>query len=526
MKITIRSKLIIAISILMVMIFAMAASLFVNEKKKEFAQDIYLNMLAFAKLTAPTVAYDYDLYLAQNGFIYFNRELAKMLKQNVDIGAIKVMSYKGELLYDSKVDVDKKYEGEARKIEDKKLLSEVQSKNISMQTEDGRVVFLKQNDADEFEYVDKDEKAVEAIVAGPLLKYLIVPGSDKYAIQYDLDYKNLYERIERMRMRIVYLALFGIMLGMILSFVLSRQVTKPIAQLVEGADKIDKGDFTARVNITTHDEMNFLGAAFNQMAMDLEKSIEAKIEQDRVKNELKIAGQIQDKLVPDDDEIPKMADLQIAADLVPAEEVGGDIYDFLKLDDNRLLMYLGDVTGHGVPAGIISSISNALFYGYATLGDLKKILLEVNRVLKAKTLPTMFMTLCLMEWDAIAKKFTYASAGHEQILHYRAAAKVAEYKAAGGIALGMLQDISKHINVVDIDFQVGDYLVIYSDGIPECWKNEKESYGPERLKVAMEKFAVLADADAVKKAILADVHEFAAGHKQMDDITIMVIKRI
>ena len=525
MKITIRSKLIIAISTLMVVVFAVAASLFVNEKKKEFAQDIYLNMLAFARLTGPTVTYDYDLYLAQNSFVYFNREMAKIFKQNADIGAIKVISYDGEVLYDSKADIEKKYEGDVRKVTDESLLSQVQSKNISMQTVDGQILFLKPNANGDFTFVDKNEKPIAGLESGTLLNYLVISGSDKYSVQYTFDYKNLNDRIESMRMRIIYLAAFGIMLGMMMSFVMSAQVTKPIGQLVEGADKIGKGDFKARVNITTHDEMSFLGSSFNQMAADLEKNIAAKIEQDRVKSELKIAGQIQDHLVPDDKDIPKIEGLEIAADLVPAEEVGGDIYDFIKVE-NRLLMYLGDVTGHGVPAGIISSISNALFYGYAGLGDLKKILLEVNRVLKAKTLPTMFMTLCLMQWDALAKKFSYASAGHEQILHYKAATKQAEYKSAGGIALGMLPDISQHVNVVDIDFQPGDYLVIYSDGIPECWKNEKELYGPERLKQALEKFAALGDSDAVKKAILADVSEFAAGYKQMDDITIMVIKRV
>lgn len=525
MKITIRSKLIVAISTLMVVLFAVAASLFVNEKKQEFAQDIYLNMLAFARLTAPTVAYDYDLYLAQNSFVYFNREMAKIFKQNADIGSIKVLSYEGDLLYDSKVDTDKKYEGEVRNISDASLLSEIQSKNISMQTTDGKVLFLKSTVSGDFVYVDKNEKPIESLQSGTLLNYLVVSGSDKYSVQYTFDYKNLNDRIERMRMRIIYLAVFGIMLGMIMSFVMSGQVTKPIGQLVEGAEKIGKGDFTARVDIDTHDELKFLGSSFNQMALDLEKSIEAKIEQDRVKNELKIAATIQDQLVPDDNEIPVVEGIKIAADLVPADEIGGDIYDFIKVE-NRLLMYLGDVTGHGVPAGIISSISNALFYGFATLGDLKKILLEVNRVLKVKTLPTMFMTLCLMEWDFVAKKFKYASAGHEQILHYKAAQKVAEYKAAGGIALGMLPDISKHVNEVEIDFQVGDYLVIYSDGIPECWKNQTELYGPERLKAAMEKFGTLPDPDSVKKAILAEVKAFAEGHAQMDDITIMVIKRV
>jgi HAMP domain-containing protein len=525
MKITIRKKLIIAISTLLVVLFAVAASLFVNEKKKEFAQDIYLNMLAFARLTGPTVAYDYDLYLAQNSFVYFNREMAKIFNQNADISSIKVLSYEGDLLYDSKVDVDKKYEGSVRKITDDFLLDQIHSKNVSMQVSDGRILFLKPNDAGDFVYVDKNEKPITQLESGALLNYLVISGSDKYSVQYTFDYNNLNERIERMRMRIIYLAVFGIMLGMIMSFVMSGQVTKPIAQLVEGADKVGKGDFKARVDIKTSDELSFLGSSFNQMASDLEKSIEAKIEHDRVKNELKIAATIQDQLVPDDNEIPVIEGIQIAADLVPAEEIGGDIYDFIKLE-NRLVMYLGDVTGHGVPAGIISSISKALFYGFATLGDLKQILMEVNRVLKVKTLPTMFMTLCLMQWDAITKKFTYASAGHEQILHYKAAQKIAEYKAAGGIALGMLPDISKHVAEVEIDFQLGDYLVIYSDGIPECWKNKNDLYGPERLKLAMEKYGTLLDADSVKKAILAEVKAFAEGYPQMDDITIMVIKRV
>lgn len=525
MKISIRSKLIVAISTLMVLLFTVAATLFVNEKKQEFAQDIYLNMLAFSRLTGPTVANDYDLYLAQNSFVYFNRSLAKIRKQNADVAAIKVISYQGNILYDSAVDVDKKYEGIARMVTEEGFLGEVQSKNISLQSFDGRIFYLKPIEGGDFIFVDKNEKPIQALKSGTLLNYLLVPSSDKYAVQYTFNYKNLNERIERMRMRIIYLALFGIMLGMILSYIMSGQVTKPIAQLVDGADKIDKGDFTARVDIKTHDELKFLGESFNQMAADLEKSIEVKIYKDRVVHELEMATKIQDQLVPDDDEIPKTDGLQIAADLIPAEEVGGDIYDFIKVED-RLLMYLGDVTGHGVPAGIIGSISNALFYGYAALGDLKKILLEVNRVLKAKTLPTMFMTLCLMQWDTITKKFSYASAGHEQILHYKAAEKVAEYKSAGGIALGMLPDISQHVNVVDIDFQVGDFLVIYSDGIPECWKNQKELYGPERLKQAIEKFASLGDVESVKKEILKEVKDFAAGYKQMDDITIIVIKRV
>ena len=204
-----------------------------------------------------------------------------------------------------------------------------------------------------------------------------------------------------------------------------------------------------------------------------------------------------------------------------------DIYDFIPLSKERLLMYLGDVTGHGVPAGIVSSISSALFYGYASSTDLKQILLDVHNVLRTKTMPTMFLTLCLMDWDVVNKKFRYASAGHEQIIHYKASDKSASLKPAGGVALGiMLPDISATISVQDVDLEVGDSLIIYSDGIPEAWKNKEEYYGMERFQDTVARVGALSTAEEIKAAILQDVDNFREGYEQMDDITIMVVKRV
>ena len=132
-----------------------------------------------------------------------------------------------------------------------------------------------------------------------------------------------------------------------------------------------------------------------------------------------------------------------------------------------------------------------------------------------------------MDWDVVNKKFRYASAGHEQIIHYKASDKTASLKPAGGVALGiMLPDISATISVQDIDLEVGDSLVIYSDGIPEAWKNKDEYYGMERFQETVSKFGGLATAEEIKTAILQDVDNFREGYEQMDDITIMVVKRV
>ena len=525
MRLSIRSKLIIAISTLVVILFSIASSLFINEKKRELADDIFINTLTFSRLTAPSIAYFYDLYLAQNSFVYFNREISEIFQQNDDVNEIEVVTYDAEILYNSLIDVDKRYEGVSRIVNNETVLKQIKSENIAVATIEGDQFFVKIGVEGEYLFVDEFENPIGLIESGTLVSHFVIPANEKYSVVYTVDYTNMNLRVERMQTRIIYLAIFGIMLGMMMSFIMSGQITKPVLQLVEGARRIAKGDFKTRVTITTKDELSYLGEAFNQMAQDLEKSIEAKLYKERVTAELELATQIQDQILPNS--IPDTEGLDLAAGLNPATEIGGDIYDFIPLSKERLLMYLGDVTGHGVPAGIVSSISSALFYGYASSTDLKQILLDVHNVLRTKTMPTMFLTLCLMDWDVVNKKFRYASAGHEQIIHYKASDKSASLKPAGGVALGiMLPDISATISVQDVDLEVGDSLIIYSDGIPEAWKNKEEYYGMERFQDTVARVGALSTAEEIKAAILQDVDNFREGYEQMDDITIMVVKRV
>lgn len=525
MRINIRSKLMLAISLLMVVVFSVLAMFFIQEKKTEMADDIYHNVLAFSFMTSSQIIENYDLYLSQSSFVYFNKEIQSLFEKNNNISAIKIISFNGEILYDSDIDVDKKYEGEGR-IVDKNLIEQVQSENISLKTLDGGIYFLRTDDNGKIFYLNRFEKGIDAFEIGTFIDYLIIPASQKYSVLYEFDYKTLQERVSLMMERIIYLALFGILLGVVFSFLMSSRITKPVSELVFGVKKIAKGDFKTRVDITTKDEIGFLGESFNAMAKDLEFSVEAKVYKERVTRELELAMQIQNQLIPKEEDIPKIDGIDISSGLIPAEEIGGDIYDFIKVGKDKLLMYLGDVTGHGVPAGIVSSISSALFYGYSEIEDLKQIVVNVNRVLDVKMMPNMFITLCLLEWNALNKILSYVNAGHEQLIHFSSKNKKTDLLAPGGIALGMVDDITPHVKLNTVEFEKGDFLIVYSDGIPESWKNENENYGIERLVKFVEKFSNLQTAKEMKEAILKDVEEFAAGYKQMDDITIIVIKRV
>ncbi len=522
---SLKSKLVVTISLLIVVLFALASALFVNEKQKEFTQDIFKNASSFGELTAPQIVINYNLYLAQKSFIYFNREIAGTFEKFPDLSKVEVISYAGELVYDSAMEKEKQYEGPARMVSDDVLKQQVQARHPSVFTLDTkRTVYLAKDEQGQFLFVDENEKPVKPLAPDEKIKYLVQPGSNDFAVVYFVSYDSLRERIFQTILRGIMLAAFGVGIGILMAFVYASRITKPIQSLTYGAGVIAHGDFSYRVDVKTKDEIQVLATAFNSMAQDLEISTKAMVYKERVAKELELAAKIQRELLPKN--IPQMPSLDIAAGLIPAEEIGGDCYDFIRVDEQKLLMYLGDVTGHGVPSGIVVAIANALIYNYATEPDLTKLIIDVNKILKAKTSTNMFMTMVALRWDELTKNLSYVSAGHEQMIHYKKATNEIVLTPAGGLALGMFPDISKHIREVVVDFQPGDVLVIYSDGIPECWRNETEMYGIERFKKAVASFADLRTALGIRNAIMADVKGFAGKWKQIDDITLVVLKHL
>lgn len=520
---SIKTKLVAVITLLIVGLFSAAAFLLIREKQKELTNDIYFQARSFGELTSTNIVDNYELYLAQGGFIYFNREITEDFRRTQDIDWIQIFEYNGTLLYDSKEEVESQYEGPVRMISDERIETQIQANNPSLLTRSGRIIYLKKDESGNISYVDENEQPVEPLGELERLYYLVYPVDDRYAVAYYVNYDNMDAMLRTDTIRIVFLAVVGMIIGLLLAIFFSNRITKPLKKLTEGSKIIAKGDFQYRVNIKTHDELEILGNAFNKMAVDLDKSTKALVYKERVAKELEVAKKIQDENIPK--KIPVMEGLDISAGIVPAEEIGGDVYDFLPKDDNNTLFYIGDVTGHGVPSGILGSIANAMFYSYANEPDLKKLMVEVNRVLKAKSPANMFLTLALLNWNKSDKKLSYVNAGHEQVIHFNSKNQAVDLLKGGGIALGMFPDISKMVEEQIIPLEVGDSIVLYSDGIPEAWKNEKENYGMDRFKSTVQQFGNLESATAIRNAILQNVKDFTGDYKQMDDITIMVIKR-
>lgn len=521
---SLKIKLVMTISLLIVVLFTLSTYLLINEKSKELTQDIFTNARSFAELTSLNVVSDYTLYLTQNSFVNFNRNIKDTFAKFQDLSGIQIVSYGGDILYDSKTESEKQYSGPVRKVQNSVLLEQLKSKNPSVYTLDsGRVVYLKKDDNGVMRYTNLNEKTIAPIAPDEKIAYLVQPADNEHYVVYALSYVNLQDRITQSAMRSVLLAIFSVAIAVLLAYVYASNITKPLKELTLGAGVIAKGDFKHRVEIKTDDEIETLANAFNSMAKELEISTKALVYKERVAKELELAAKIQKELLPKI--IPQVGGMDIAAGLLPAEEIGGDCYDFIKTDPSNMLMYLGDVTGHGVPSGIVVSIANALIYNFAGQANIKDILISVNKILKDKTTSNMFMTLVMIHWNAMENKLKYVSAGHEQMLLYHAADKKVTMLPSGGLALGMFPNIANTLRENDVPMEKDDVLVAYSDGIPECWKNEKEMYGMGRLKRAVNEYSDLPTAFSIRNALLADVKEYAAGYKQMDDITIMVLKK-
>lgn len=286
------------------------------------------------------------------------------------------------------------------------------------------------------------------------------------------------------------------------------------------AGKPYKKIFTRRI-----DEVGVLVHFFNQVTASLgEVSGDIK-DRRRMIDELQIAAQLQRDILPEGATLDNIQGMELIAKSKPASELGGDSYNFFTIRD-KTFVYIGDVTGHGVAAGLIMTMVNSLISVFADIYDSPyEILVNVNRYIKRHVKKAMFMTLVMLCWDNKTKRMTYVGCGHEHILIYRAESGECEAIVSGGVALGMVPDNSKVISEQEIDLAVGDYVVLYSDGITEARNAAGELFGLDKLKDLVVEYAREFSPEGVHYRIATAVSEYSAGHPQADDMTLIVMKK-
>jgi serine phosphatase RsbU (regulator of sigma subunit) len=251
-----------------------------------------------------------------------------------------------------------------------------------------------------------------------------------------------------------------------------------------------------------------------------------KDETQRLKAEVEIAKQIQTMVLPTKEEIAEIQELDIATTMRTAEEVGGDYFDVIKLG-GRIIFGIGDVTGHGLPSGIIMLMVQSVLRTMAELGmvDLKQVLTILNRVLFSNIQrmgEERNMTLQVGYYEK--GKFNLAGQ-HESVLIWRKNGEIEILDTLKwGFYVGMMQDIEETIQTKEIRLEKGETLFLYTDGVTEAVNADEEQFGLNRVCETLKKYAPL-PAEKIKFYFLKELYNFIGAEPIYDDISFMVIKQ-
>lgn len=521
---SLKAKFILAFGTLILLLFAVLGLFLVNAKTAELSKDISDSTQSYAQLTVNHVVEDYETYLEPGNFLAFSREMSALLRENTSISGIKLSTYGGVVLYDSVEEQTSRYTAGVRTLTDATEVDRVQAGKLSLLLSDGRVIYVKIDEEKNVSYVNFNENPVDAPLETDRIVNVMMPFQNEYAVTYSVSYALMEQRLQTARLQILGMAGVGMFLTLLLSIMLSVSITNPLKALKEGALKLSTGDFSTQVIVRTKDEIGVLAKTFNQMAKDLSAAIEVRVYKERVTKELELAAKIQTDLLPKSR--VELSNLDLAGGLDPATEIGGDAFDFIPTSTGEQIIYLGDVSGHGVPAGLLSSIANALIYSMREEKDLKMLASQLNTVLQKKSSNNMFMSMGLTRFDPKTSTLRYVNAGHLPMLYYSAKDKKVSELRVPGIAFGMVDDISTLIREEEYKLEQGDIMVLYSDGFPEAQNEHNEQYGMQRLRrIVQQAGDDLLSAEAIKNAVFSDVVQFIGTREHLDDITIVVMKR-
>jgi sigma-B regulation protein RsbU (phosphoserine phosphatase) len=255
--------------------------------------------------------------------------------------------------------------------------------------------------------------------------------------------------------------------------------------------------------------------------------LKAKLYADAVREamarDLRIAREIQMGILPADlAAATRGTGLDVHAAIEPARQVGGDLYEVLRLSDHRVVVALGDVSGKGIPAAMFMAVAVTVLRTLARQMDAPdEILRRLNDDLAEQNPRGMFVTLQCLVFDTVQRRVSCAGAGHHRLAVVSPGCPPRLACPSSGRPAGLMP--FNPIEQEALSLSPGDTFVLFSDGVSEAMNDREEFYGEERLMAALAATAGQRPADIVT-SVLADVQAFRAGAKQSDDITILVVQ--
>ena len=239
-----------------------------------------------------------------------------------------------------------------------------------------------------------------------------------------------------------------------------------------------------------------------------------------LQEEMRLAYEIQVDLLPKFQ--PDVLGYQIAGKSIPAKDVGGDYFDFIQIDEDRMAFCIADISGKGIPAAILMANLQASLRGQAKLDkSCKDCVSFTNDILYHNTAPNKFATLFYGILNNVTHEITYCNAGHNEPFLFSKENNLTKL-SAGGLVAGIVP--SYPFEEAVFSMLPGELLILFSDGITEAMNNNEEEYGDDRLmEIIVNHRSELPE--NLLEIIFKEVQKFCGKTAQMDDMTIVIVKR-
>jgi sigma-B regulation protein RsbU (phosphoserine phosphatase) len=328
-----------------------------------------------------------------------------------------------------------------------------------------------------------------------------------------------------MRKLFLALAIGGYIIILIIILLISFRVAKPLKELAIAARKLGRGNFNVTIpQITGRDEISEFAGAFSNMLTELKDHIERQKDMKRIERELDLARNIQLSMLPGSEHDENSDDdrHELAPFLLPAKEVGGDFYDFFKIDNDHLCVVIGDVSGKGVAAALFMMVARIILR--TTTKNLKSIVDAFNRTnfaLAKRNKLNMFVTVWAGIIDLRTGHIDFASAGHNPPAIRHSDGSVEFIKSKAGLVMAAMEETIYKPQTYDL--KQGDTLFLYTDGVTEATNSNNVLFGDNRLLATLKMGGERSTADTctlVKK----EIDNFVQDAPQFDDITMLAIK--
>lgn len=307
---------------------------------------------------------------------------------------------------------------------------------------------------------------------------------------------------------------------------ISEGIVTGVHELHRGTQALAGGDLDTVIRIPNEDEFGDLARSFNEMTLAVKHGREIALANDRLKQELATARDIQVRLLPGNQ--PVVAGYEVTGASIPSREIGGDYYDFLTQGEDAIGIAIGDVSGKGMPAALLMSNLQASLHGQVLHpGTVAGVVQRVNDLLVRSTDAHMFATFFYGVLETATGRFTCTNAGHNPPLVLRVDGSL-QRLTTGGLLLGMIGDMVYQQDTIDL--APGEVIVMYTDGITEAVspgadeEDPEAMFGEDRLCEVIQRNRHL-PASGIQDAILAAVADHTRGVAQSDDITLVVIRR-